>query len=212
MKTIKKHIPEPSSFFILIFLGMSLLFQATLCSQTAGGTPRFAISAAAGIFRPGQGSFRGLYGSTQVPLHVQIQFRFLKGWAVFAGFRYAEASGKTLIVGPQYVEESHTIKFSMSSIRLGVQYSLAAGRVRLFVGAGASYNLYKEKWEDAGLSTEGKRTGLLADAGAEYLFSRWFSIFIRGEYSTIPTGQGAALEKKVDLGGIEGVIGISFKF
>jgi hypothetical protein len=100
----------------------------------------------------------------------------------------------------------------MSSVRLGLQYAFDTGRIRLFAGAGGSYNIYKETWSTGGLSAEGKKFGFLANAGISLLFGRALSVFLRGEYLSVPTGAGGPLESRVNLGGIEGTLGLAVHF
>ena len=100
----------------------------------------------------------------------------------------------------------------MSSLKLGGRISFPLRRWAIFVDGGGSYNLSREKWEDTDLSVEEKTFGYFAGAGADMPLNRRLSFFARVEYSFVDTGKGARLEPRVNLGGIEGTLGLSLRF
>jgi len=195
-----------SAFFLLSAWSRPLLF-----SQTEQKASLLTMSFAAGVFCPLQESFRELYGSAQIPVSLQIHYRFSEEFYIFTGLRYLQSSGKSKIVGPKYTAESYDLKFSMMSVRLGFFFTLKPGQFVPYAGVGANYNFYREKWEDMGYEVRDRKLGLLVQAGTEYSLNRILSLVGGIEYSSIQTNSGAKLESRVDLGGFEFYLGIQFK-
>jgi len=195
-----------------IFLLMGILTQGRLFSEAQAKSPRFSISISAGVFYPLQESFRKLYGSMEWPGSFQINYKLSREVFLFSGFRYLSSHGETMIVGQEYMPENHPIKLSVYSAKLGIFFASVQRRFFIFLGGGASYNFYKERWEETPISFEDKRFGFVAQGGAEYSLSRKFSLVGRIEYSSIQTKSGSKLESEIDLGGIEFSLGLSFKF
>jgi hypothetical protein len=81
----------------------------------------------------------------------------------------------------------------------------------MFVGGGASYNFFKERWEVIPLSRNGKKFGFFIQTGNVHDFGKRFSILTLLEYTNIPTGKGAKLQEGVNLGGLELALGLSFR-
>ncbi|MGB8951492.1 MAG: outer membrane beta-barrel protein [Candidatus Aminicenantales bacterium] len=202
----KKIWISVSVFFLLSGWGRPLLF-----SQTEQKASLLTISFAAGVFCPLQESFRELYGSAQIPVSLQVNYRFSEEFFVFTGLRYLQSSGKSKIVGPEYVSESYDLKFSMMSVRLGFFFTFKTGQFVPHAGIGANYNFYREKWEDLNYEVSDRKLGLLVLAGTEYTLNRILSLVGGIEYSSIQTNSGSKLESRVDLGGFEFYLGILFK-
>jgi len=199
---------------VSVFLGLILGAGPTrLWPSEPERTPRFAVSVEAGMFRAKQASFRTLYGGGPLVLSVHLRARLAAGlWAV-AGWKTLSVEGTTAIAGPSFDGESYRLEFEMTSLRLGLRYAQAIGRFAVFAGAGGSTNRYKERWTDvAGLGGSGKNSGWYAELGGEFAAARFLTVFLRGEYSSVPTGRGSALEPDVDLGGLEAAAGVAFRF
>jgi hypothetical protein len=83
---------------------------------------------------------------------------------------------------------------------------------RWFTYGGISYNIYREKWDQSGISFEDKNLGFFLIAGVEYFISRKFSLPGRTQFSSIPTKKGSKLDENVKPGGTELSLGLSFYF
>jgi opacity protein-like surface antigen len=173
--------------------------------------PRFSLSLSAGCFFSQQKSFRQLYGSVQFPLNLEVNYVLSPQMDLFAGLRYLTSKGETEIVGAEFMPESHPIDFSLYSGRLGIAYYFLRTRLSLFMGAGLSYNFYKEKWENTEISAKDKKFGFFAQGGTEYSLGKRYSFVGRIEYSSIPTKESSKLQKKINLGGLEFSLGFCFR-
>lgn len=98
----------------------------------------------------------------------------------------------------------------MYSFPLALIYSSAYTNVYPFFGGGVSYNIYKEEWEEFGISFEGEKLGLFLIGGVEYFISNRISFLASAQYSWISTKQGGMLDENINLGGFELALGISF--
>jgi opacity protein-like surface antigen len=197
-----------------VLLGLILgASPARLWPSESERTPGYAVSVEAGMFRANQASFRTLYGGGPLVFSVHLRARIAAGlWAV-AGWKTLNVEGTTAIAGPSFDDESYRLEFEMTSLRFGLRYAHEIGRFAVFAGAGGSSNQYEERWTDvAGLGGSGKNLGWYAELGGEYAAARFLTVFLRGEYSSIPTGRGSALDPDVDLGGLEAAAGLAFRF
>ena len=121
MPPTRRTDPRNGAILAAVSLALVLGFPGPLRSQTAERAPSFSLSAAGGVFRGGQASFRALYGGSVVPLHLEGQVRIFRNWSIFAGFRHIQARGTTRIAGASIEEESYRLEFEMSSVRLGLR-------------------------------------------------------------------------------------------
>ena len=83
---------------------------------------------------------------------------------------------------------------------------------RWFTPGGIGYNIYREKWDQLGISFEDKNLGFFLIAGVEYFISRRFSLLGTTQFSSIPTKKGSKLDENVSPGGTELSLGLSFHF
>ncbi len=100
----------------------------------------------------------------------------MKNVSIYSGLRYLSCNGETKIAGPEFQEEKYNLKFTMYSIPLALIYSHSFKNIHPFLGGGISYNIYREKWDQLGISFEDKNLGFFLIAGAEYFISRRFSL------------------------------------
>jgi len=212
MKTIKRLIWRKFSKSLAAIVLVFAWAQMASFSEPAEKMSRFSLSFSAGCYLPQQKSFRQLYGSVQFPLNLQVNYVLSPQADLFAGLRYLTSKGETEIVGPELVLESHPLDFGLYSGRLGICYYFLRTRLSLFMGAGLSYNFYKETWENTEISSEDKKSGFFAQAGTEYLLGKKYSVVGRIEYSSIPTKESSKLQKKINLGGLEFSVGLVLKF
>ena len=172
--------------------------------------PRASISLSLGYFLPKEQAFKELYGNHKPQLNLNIRYVLKKNVSLYSGLRYLSCKGETKIVGPEFQEEKYELKFTMYSIPLALIYSSAYKNVHPFFGGGVSYNIYKEEWEEFGISFEGEKLGFFLIGGVEYFIGKRFSFLAGAQYSLISTKQGGKLDENINLGGIELALGISF--
>jgi opacity protein-like surface antigen len=193
-------------FLVLLFFGgPSNLFSEPL-------KPPVSISFSFGYFQPKEKAFKDLYGNNKFQLNFSMRYVLMKNVSIYSGLRYLSCSGETKIAGPEFQEEKYDLKFTMYSIPLALIYSHSFKNIHPFLGGGISYNIYREKWDQLGISFEDKNLGLFLIAGVEYFISKRFSILGRTQFSSIPTKKGSELDENVNLGGTEYSLGLSFYF
>jgi opacity protein-like surface antigen len=193
-------------FLVLLFFGRpSNLFSEPL-------KPPVSISFSFGYFQPKEKAFKDLYGNNKFQLNFSMRYVLMKNVSIYSGLRYLSCSGETKIAGPEFQEEKYDLKFTMYSIPLALIYSHSFKNIHPFLGGGISYNIYREKWDQLGISFEDKNLGLFLIAGVEYFISKRFSILGRTQFSSIPTKKGSELDENVNLGGTEYSLGLSFYF
>ena len=171
-----------------------------------------SISFSFGYFQPKEKAFKDLYGSNKFQLNFSMRYVLMKNISIYSGLRYLSCNGETKIAGPEFQEEKYNLKFTMYSIPLGFIYSQPFKNIHPFLGGGISYNIYREKWDQFGISFEDKNLGFFLIAGVEYFISKKFSLLGRTQFSSIPTKQGSKLDENVNLGGTELSLGLSFYF
>jgi opacity protein-like surface antigen len=115
-------------------------------------------------------------------------------------------------VGQELQEDKYKLSFTIYSIPLGLVYSFSLKKMRPFLGAGISYNIYKEIWDELEISFEDKKIGFFIIGGAEYFIWKSFALLGKVQYSSIPTKHGAKLDENINLGGTELSLGFSFHF
>ena len=126
-----------------------------------------------------------------------------------AALAYLDAGGQTRIVGSDLGDENYRTRLTLCSVQLGVRHRWLLNRLQFSVGAGGSWNFYREKWSDTDILQKGHSAGFWAVAGGEYPLTSRFFLVGKIQYSSIPTGRGSVLEKKVNLGGGELLLGVA---
>jgi opacity protein-like surface antigen len=206
MKTIERSFPGAAAFLA------AALFLLPLASVPAwagsGQVPRqrFFIAATAGYFYPGQAAFRRVYDKPAWPFELQLGWNLGRKISVFGGGRYLEVSGNTVLLEGQWPGETYALRLRLATLRLGVNYWLWPSRFSPFLGAGLSYNFYKEQWLDAPRTTQGEKTGFFIQAGGRYRLGRRWHALAQLEYSQVAAGSGA--RGKVNLGGLNLSLGL----
>ena len=195
---------KPSLAFALALLLAGLLGAAPL--PAAG--KRFFAGAACGYFYPGQEAFREVYDRPAWPLELRL------GWApngrldLWGGARYLRVAGNTVPLAAAHPEETYPVRLQVLALRLGSSFWLGRGRIAPFVGAGAQYAFFQEKWTGLPIETRGNKAGFFAQAGTRFSLGRDLSATLHLEYSFLPAGKGSALAEKVDLGGLGLALGV----
>ena len=207
----KKH---PAAATGLLFAAGIVLLQPAALSAKRFETPPWkgSIAFGSGLFFPTQTAVRTLYGDFSVPFHIQADVRLGGPFTVFAGYRYLGKAGATVIVDPSFEEESSGLKLLVHSLRAGFRLDSSLGRSKIFAQIGGAFHYYRERWDDLDLAEDGRIDGAFLAAGVEIpIGSRW-ALQLRGEYISVPTDKGGPLEPSVDLGGLDAVLGIVYRF
>jgi hypothetical protein len=129
----------------------------------------------------------------------------------FSGLRFVESEGKTLVEEPVQVAESFPIRFRMHSAAFGWAVDLPIRHVTVTAGAGVTCNWYRETLSEANLFTRGTAVGFLAQATAMYPLGRRVSLLGRLGFSSISSGTDPAANRRINLGGIDMVGGLSVR-
>ena len=195
--------------------GMLLLATAAV-SQAAGPVlpkERLTLSATLGVGRPSGSIFREVYGSALTPFGAQLNWRpTSRGLEVFVGLRHVRKSGEAVVDDGAGLTTGERVSFRMTSVRLGVEQSVARGPWVLGAGIGASYNWYRERWPSFDLETTGARAGLVAQVTAARRLSRRWLLLARGEFSAISSAVAEDEMPRVGLGSLDLAAGVAFRF
>ena len=196
----------------IVFLFVFLFLGSPPHSYSAQDRPRASISFSFGYFQPKEKAFKQLYGNNKFQLNFNVRYALRKNLSLYSGLRYLSCKGETEIVGPEFQEEKYALEFTMYSIPLAFLYSSDYKNIHPFFGGGLSYNIFREQWDQFGISFKDKKFGLLLLGGVEYFIGKRFSFLARFQYSSIDTKQGAELDENINLGGTEFSLGFSFYF
>jgi hypothetical protein len=168
------------------------------------------IRAGGGIMRLQDDSFRKVYG-TAFPLTIEAGVGMTKNFGLAVGLDWTSKKGQALALDQG--EDRFPVHFEMISIPVSVYYQYAGKLgsipVGLAFGLGASWHSYKENWETADLTYQGKKWGPLVYTTVDFrLFSR-VGVFTSLRWESISTGQASPLDDNVNLGGIKLLAGIT---
>jgi hypothetical protein len=203
--TAEKNFRAPA---VLLAVSLWLSFFSLPAITGAEQMPqkRFFVCLTAGYFYPGQSSFRKIYEKSIWPVELQLGWAFNRSMAIFGAARYLRTSGSTILLAVQEPEETYALRLQILTMRLGLNCWFRPRRFTPFLGAGVSYNFYKEQWLDAPLASEGKKAGFFIQAGGRCRLSHRWHALAQLEYSVVPAGSGA--KGKVDLGGLNLSLGL----
>lgn len=176
------------------------------------GRAWLSLGGGGGVCVPADKAVRTLYGDVSFPLHAHLSLRLAGPFGLIVGYRYLGAAGETAAVGPPVDDEGYDLRLRVHSLRAGIRLDSSLGKASIFALAGGSYNFYKESWLETEISFSGRKAGYFLGAGAEIPVLRFWDIHVRLEYALVPTGKGGGLSSEVDLGGLEAVVGLVFRF
>ena len=207
----KKHSVAATG---ILFAAVIVLLQPAALSAKRFETPPWkgSFSFGSGLFYPAQTAVRTLYGDFSVPFHVQADVRLGGPFALFVGYRHLGKTGATVIVDPFFEEESVGLTLLVHSLRAGFRLDSSLGRSKIFAQIGGAYHFYRERWDDRDLAVDGRIGGAFLAAGVEIPLGPRWALQLRGEYISVPTDKGGPLEPSVDLGGLDAVLGIVYRF
>lgn len=198
------HGLAAGSLLLLLFMGMPFRLYSDQNRRRA------SISFSLGYFQPKEDVFKEIYGNNKLQLNLNMRYALIRNISLYSGLRYISCKGETKTVGPEFQEEKYELSFVMYSIPFALLFSSSHRSIHVFLGGGASYNIYKEEWGEFDISFKDEKLGLLLIAGVEYFISNRFSLLAKAQYSSIPTKQGVKLAENINLGGTEVSLGFSF--
>jgi hypothetical protein len=182
-----------------------------LRSQAVQDARQFTASVSAGIARPADPAFRELYGSALYPLSAQGEFELRRNVRIFGAWGHVSRSGRTQTEASALVPANDAIKFRMNSAKAGLLYVVPLRRITLLCGGGVGFHFYRETWEEAAATTQGRKTGFVAQGSAEFALTRDFALVGRIEYTRISIKAESAMENDAGLGRLEMSLGIALR-
>jgi hypothetical protein len=185
-----------------------LAVAALLSLGAAAYSQTLSISLSSGIFFAKDEDYRGIYGRS-IPFEAEARFGFLRYLGLTVGLSYVGDKGQAINLNQG--RDEYPVRFRMISVPLAVCFVIPVGETSLFGGAGASVHSYEEKWETVPISHKGNKIGPMACAGVELrVFSRFRARFSL-RYELVKTGLGPYQGKKINLGGMTLLGGVSFR-
>lgn len=186
---------------IVIVLVCSILF---LFSDVVYGG-KFLLEAKGMYFQPADQYFKDIYAGGSftdwISYGGEIGIKIWKSLEIWAGGHYFTKTGKLT-----FTEEETKIK--ITPIYGGIRLRLSKGKVSWYVGAGVGNFKYKEE-NPIGTVDKGD-IGYIGQAGVIFKIIGALFIDVKGNYSYCKV-KPAGVEE-VNLGGIQGGIGIGFEF
>ncbi len=206
MKTTVKKTFRAPVLAAAVFLLLPVLSAPVWAGSGLVPRQRLFVAVTAGYFSPGQAAFRQVYDKAAWPFELQLGWDLGRNLTVFAAGRYLETSGRAVVLEAQRPGETYSLRLRLTTLRLGMNYRFGLSRFTPFIGAGGSYNFYRERWLDAPLASAGRKAGFFVQAGGRYRLARRWHALAQLEYSLLPAGSGA--RGKVNLGGLNLSLGL----
>lgn len=188
-----------------------LLAGAFLAFLVAGSIPamELSIAVAAGPHFPVQEAFRNVYG-TAAAFGLDVRWLATRNIGFSAGVMTLGKRGKAVSLDGG--TEDMDVDLKIMSVPLTAYVHLRRGRFGFDLGAGLAYHDFEETWVDeVGPAVSGRKWGLLACASAGYDITPRLSIVGRLRYLDVPTGLASRLTDKVNLGGFQALVGVSWR-
>lgn len=185
---------------VLVVMACAILAADPLAGMDWG------ISTEAGFLALRQKDVQDMYG-LGFPVGVRA-WAGSKNWRLSVGLEYLSERGQAVPLsgGP----EEFPLRLKATSIPLVLYYQIDAKDVFIALGAGTSYAMYKESWEDLDIIVEGNKWGPVLSLLAGYRLGPRLSVFGETRYEPIPTGKSSLLVPEVKLGGLKIGAGVMF--
>jgi hypothetical protein len=161
---------------------------------------------------PQDQAYQEIYGRVSMPFTVQGNIRIGRGFEAFGGLRRVGQSGTALWESGSEPTAAEQVSFSMTSVRAGAGWLYPRGAWGFWVGVGVSSDAYRESWDDLGIETTGRRTGLVVQAGVTRDLSRRIALVLRAEYLTGSAPPAGAGLDPVHLASVDAGGGIAIRF
>lgn len=186
-----------------------LALAAPAAAQVEAGRQ---LAVRAGVFLPGDATFRDVYGGLEVPVVGQLDWPVAGRVALFGGVRFVKTSGEP--ISDTGAGNAGTATLSLLSGRAGVLLVMPAGGWDVRVGGGLTLERYDERWDALGSRVTGTRAGWLVQAAAWRRFARRWAAGGALDYAAVkvPSADADGGLPRVDLGGFELTAGIGVRF
>jgi hypothetical protein len=170
-----------------------------------------------GVFQPSDESLAEVYPGARFPFVAQGEVRVRSAVAVFGGLRYAMMDGDAVAEGGANGAALGTAtRLTSTAARVGALVVLQRGRhwdIRL--GGGVTVTSYSEDWSGADAnSVSGTKAGWLLEAAVSRRLGRHWFLGGSVEYSGVhvPAGGGENPTFEANLGGLDLLAGVGFRF
>ncbi|MEW5900081.1 MAG: hypothetical protein AB1715_01315 [Acidobacteriota bacterium] len=186
------------------------LIFLVLASVSNLHSQKLSLHAGTGIFRPAGNAVRSLYGNS-IPLVLDVGYRLGRKFGLAAGLEWRRDRGVALPIGPG--TEEFPVRLRMVSVPVSAfaEFSGELGRFPFVIdlGAGISWNSYKETWDRVALSHSGTDWGYRLYATADFRPFPRIGFFAQVRWDTVPTGRESILDENINLGGVGLLAGLS---
>lgn len=175
---------------------------------------KLSLRAGTGIIRPTGNAVRSLYGNS-IPLVFDVGYRLGRNFGLAAGLEWRRDRGTALPIGEGTEEFPVRLRMISAPVSAFAEFSGGLGRIPFVVdlGAGVTWNSYKETWEGVNLSHSGSDWGYRLYAAADFRLFPRIGFFAQVRWETMPTGQESILDEgnvEINLGGVGLLAGLSF--
>lgn len=201
-------MPDNKNRITFILVLLVTIFSSLL--QAEAGR-RFQALIHVEYFSPQQDIYKELYGSAGFPLHVRLEYRFMKQITIFSGVRYLSSTGETKTTSPTTFDESYTSRLTILSIPVGLNWYLGSEKMNPFIGFGGYYHSYRESWESSDEEYSGNRFAFFAQAGLQLKVGTRLSLLLLFSYTTLPTGINTLQTNGINLGGMAAGLGFAYR-
>jgi hypothetical protein len=185
------------------------VFLLVLGLTAAARAQELSLSLAAGSFSASEKAYREIYGPG-VPFSVDVWLKLKGHFGLAAGYGWVGDTG--LAVPMDGGDAEYRVEFRRTSIPVVVFYQLDFKAFDIRLGAGLCAHRYEETWETVALGFKGNKVSPRFVMAASVALLGRFSLFGSVTYDTIPTGAGSPLVNEVNLGGLQLLGGVVFRF
>jgi len=168
-----------------------------------------SVAAAGGPYLPTQQAFRDVYG-TAASFGLEVRWLATRNLGFSAGVMTIEKQGTAVSLdgGPDAIG----VKLRLTGIPLTACLHIPQGRFDIDLGAGLAYHDFEETWVDeGGPADSGKKWGVVTYASVAYALTSRLSVVGTLRYLDVPTGRPSRLTDKVNLGGFQALVGVSWR-
>ena len=190
---------------------MKKLLGTVLLALLAAGpvlASELSVAGAAGLHLPTQQAFRDVYG-TAAAFGLDVRWLATRNFGFSAGVMMLNRRGTA--VSQDGGTESFGTELRLTSVPLTAFLHIPRGHFGFDLGAGLAYHDFEETWADeGGPATQGGKWGLLAYGSVAYKLTSRLSVVGTWRYLDVPTGRTSLLADKVNLGGFQVLVGVSW--
>ncbi|MEW6456436.1 MAG: hypothetical protein AB1410_06980 [Acidobacteriota bacterium] len=193
-----------------------ILFMLTLSKQNFSEEfkifKKTSFSVMTGYFIPSESSYKKIYGNRNFPISVSFSLEISKITGLSLGYRFIKSSGETIILGPKLFEEHYSLTLTNHTFFVNLFIFYTGSRFKPKFEIGLNLSDYSEKWKEINISTENQKFGYNTAFSVESSLSRKISCIVKLQYLSISTPSQSKIKEKINLGGIETLLGICYYF